>query len=712
MDPIRKRSRTTETGSTTTTQQHHQSNHHLLNEIDKLKTELAQSQSQRKLDKIQFENKAKRHQRHILTLEQDTKDANHLAEEIRSQSEIDLEELVQKRAEAVKDAEDWQRAYWELNDGGTGSEGAGNARSIELENELSLANRKNELMNQKLTALEEEIKLLKRLKDDTRAGSAIAQDTDASSTTDANVNVNANARNTSTPSKNSQGQINQALSPAPPAVLTELNRTRIKLAESERQNRQQMRNIDSLQSQANEMIQYRESSKNLSEKVQRLEMDLKVVRREREALRVVEKRWVEMRKELVKNNLGSEVLEGGATAGAAGDENIPPEIATVVRHFSDLEHQVRELQNSTSSLRGKYEQAQRRIDTLDTENQRLKLESSKFHKEKTAIKDQFSKAEMELRTIQLQEKVWKREAESMRSLLDTYKQMEDKMVKEKGSKGKLGTSVTPPVSDSDASVQGLQLSLSTSKEEIQLLRKQIDQSKIDRDALQTEMVTLKEEHENVRTKFMKLRSALFEEREKAERAEDRAAQAETMAGKGAFEHDTTRVLHLQNNPLTNAIRQKYEKEIEELKTELSELIDVQKGLKIAPITSSKSSDPALDAEKFSKRLKDQFRNQIQLFREGVHIITGYKIDMNVTDPDAPRFTVRSMFAERESDHLNFLWRTDKYGKLQRSMDILDTELAQLLSKEPSFEYVKKFNSIPAFTASVCLSLFEKQTIMS
>ena len=111
-------------------------------------------------------------------------------------------------------------------------------------------------------------------------------------------------------------------------------------------------------------------------------------------------------------------------------------------------------------------------------------------------------------------------------------------------------------------------------------------------------------------------------------------------------------------------------------------------------------------------MKDQFRNQIQLFREGVHIITGYKIDMNVTDPDAPRFTVRSMFAERESDHLNFLWRTDKYGKLQRSMDILDTELAQLLSKEPSFEYVKKFNSIPAFTASVCLSLFEKQTIMS
>ena len=37
---------------------------------------------------------------------------------------------------------------------------------------------------------------------------------------------------------------------------------------------------------------------------------------------------------------------------------------------------------------------------------------------------------MELRTIQKKEKVWKREAEGMRSLLDTYEQMEDNMAKQ------------------------------------------------------------------------------------------------------------------------------------------------------------------------------------------------------------------------------------------------------------------------------------------
>jgi chromosome segregation ATPase len=175
-------------------------------------------------------------------------------------------------------------------------------------------------------------------------------------------------------------------------------------------------------------------------------------------------------------------------------------------------------------------------------------------------------------------------------------------------------------SESDATTQGLQLSLSTAKEEILLLQDQLDVMKSERDIAGQEFGTLKEEHEQIRSKFMKLRDALFQEREKAEKAEDRAEKAETSAGKGIYNQGTTRVLHLQNNPLSFAIREKYENEIKELKSELSEMTSGHQGL--VPMAISKSSDPALDAEKFSKRLKDQFRNHIALFREGVHIITG------------------------------------------------------------------------------------------
>jgi chromosome segregation ATPase len=166
----------------------------------------------------------------------------------------------------------------------------------------------------------------------------------------------------------------------------------------------------------------------------------------------------------------------------------------------------------------------------------------------------------------------------------------------------------------------LQLSLSTAKEEVLLLNGQLDTVKSERHTVGQKLNTLTDEHEQVRSKFLKLRDALFKEREKAEKAEDRAAQAENLAGKGAYNQQTTRVLHMQNNPLSNAVRKKYEMEIEDLESELAEISALHKGS--VPISMAKSSDPALDAEKFSKRLKDQFRNHIALFREGVHIITG------------------------------------------------------------------------------------------
>lgn len=106
-----------------------------------------------------------------------------------------------------------------------------------------------------------------------------------------------------------------------------------------------------------------------------------------------------------------------------------------------------------------------------------------------------------------------------------------------------------------------------------------------------------------------------------------------------------------------------------------------------------------------------FTIQFQLTHFQIKLIVGYKIDMNVSDPETPRFVVRSMFAERETDQLNLLWRKDKHGKPRASMDILDTELAQILSKEPAFEYMKKYKSLPAFTAAVCLQLFENQTMI-
>jgi len=99
--------------------------------------------------------------------------------------------------------------------------------------------------------------------------------------------------------------------------------------------------------------------------------------------------------------------------------------------------------------------------------------------------------------------------------------------------------------------------------------------------------------------------------------------------------------------------------------------------------------------------------KIGRFREGVYLMTGYKIDM-IPGSERPMFKVRSTFAEQEQDHLMFQWPE---GEDVQSLDLLDTELAKLLTKTPSYEYVKRCGSIPTFLASTQLSLFEKQTMM-
>merc|ERR1712038_1606169 len=148
---------------------------------------------------------------------------------------------------------------------------------------------------------------------------------------------------------------------------------------------------------------------------------------------------------------------------------------------------------------------------------------------------------------------------------------------------------------------------------------------------------LQEENNRITKKFGQLRDALYDERSKVEKAEERAIQAELLAGKGSYNPETTKVVRLSDgNPLSNAIKQKYTNEIEALKLALA-----SKEHELAEVTGSNSGSnskvsaliakQSLDAQKLSKRLKESFRKKIGMFREGVYLITGYKIDMDHSD---------------------------------------------------------------------------------
>ena len=121
-----------------------------------------------------------------------------------------------------------------------------------------------------------------------------------------------------------------------------------------------------------------------------------------------------------------------------------------------------------------------------------------------------------------------------------------------------------------ATAQSFEVSYDAAQKQIQVLTQ-------DRDHLAKELETLREEqkeqqkeHARVVEKFGKLREALMVERTKVDEAESRAFKAEALAGKGSFNTEESRVLHLQRNPLTEAIRDRYETEIRALHRQLEE----------------------------------------------------------------------------------------------------------------------------------------------
>jgi mitotic spindle assembly checkpoint protein MAD1 len=118
----------------------------------------------------------------------------------------------------------------------------------------------------------------------------------------------------------------------------------------------------------------------------------------------------------------------------------------------------------------------------------------------------------------------------------------------------------------------------------------------------------------------------------------------------------------------------------------------------------------------NQRLKENLKEQIAFFREGVYLVTGFRVDM-IAGTYRPTFRIRSMYAEQEEDHLLLQWpkkkRTSYDGNDDddrvTSLDILNTPLAKTLSTTQSYAYMTKYRSLPAFPASVQLHLFEQKT---
>lgn len=475
---------------------------------------------------------------------------------------------------------------------------------------------------------------------------------------------------------------------------------RIKIAEVERDNRQLKRQNDDMKERLKEMIQHKERAITSQRRIKQLEKELQSATHHVEEGAATQRRWMEFRNEIVEEGLIEGAAVSSVTNGGGSSSSLPPEISTVVRKFQTLKHKVKDLEEENSRFNQLSEAHLRRCKVLETQLSEKNQSVSQLEKDLGDSRTNIDQLELENRKVLAQEKIWKRETEELRSLLATYDRQE--------------TAQSRMPSKETENVAGLQISLRSARDEIKLLTDTNKNLETKLEEMKSDQNAAKSEHERVLEKFQKLRSALMEERAKAESAEARACQAETLAGKGSYNAETTRVVHLETNPLMEAVREKFQTEIDALKLQLEAAQD-GKGSKSPTVgtTTPASSRGSLgsagtdvDVQKMHTRLKERFRMQIALFREGVYLLTGFKIDMIDADSDSPQFRVRSIYGEREGDHLMFRW-----PKKKQTLEIMGTEMAQLLMSErsPCSVYIRQYNSFPAFLASVTMQLFDQQT---
>ena len=473
------------------------------------------------------------------------------------------------------------------------------------------------------------------------------------------------------------------LEEAPTALLQELNRTRVRLAETERQNRQLLRRYEGLEQRHKQLVQEKEQGQSAQVRVISLESKMRKVQQSYQEAKARLESWTAFGTSLVHELDVADSAEKGP--GTTADDAVPPEVATVMRHFATAQSQLQDLKRECQRREQQVEHMASALVEKESRAQQLLDQVTTVRAQNKDMKAQLDSQTIQIATLTAQQAIAQRELDSLRVLVQTFD----------------GMPLLSPTASNQSEILAspkLQTSLKTMQVRMRSIQDELDLVTRDRDRLASELeaaqAAVKEtqqEHERVLDKFGKLREALQAERAKVAKAEGRAIEAESLAGKGSFNPDMARALHLKETPLVEALRE----ELAVLKRQLE-----AKG-------SAATARTPIDPEKLNQRLKENFKEQISLFREGVYLMTGYKVDM-LPGTDRPTFRVRSVFAEQEEDHLMLKWPKSEPVS---SLDLLGTDFAKALSNTPSYDYMVKFHSLPAFLASVQLSLFERQTLV-
>ena len=300
------------------------------------------------------------------------------------------------------------------------------------------------------------------------------------------------------------GKISDQVSPAPPDVMRELTRLRVKLADEERQNRMLKRKNDELLPKVQSSALSKELSKRSQEKITKLEQQVRSLQQDNETLKIRETQWSDFQNS-VRGLVG---MENTSNSSSHDDEG-PPEVASIIRRMKSLESSVEianqhrlDCENVLKSAR--LEISELKLVQKQHENSQRQLQdlNSLLKKESLDMKDELAKT-------QTSERITKMEASSLRELLETYENMSS-----------TGFNISP--AKSNPTIDGLRVSLKSAQESNTVLKDEVAKANDKIQQMNVEMTKTGDELQRVMEKFSKLRDALMQEKEKVKVAEERA----------------------------------------------------------------------------------------------------------------------------------------------------------------------------------------------
>lgn len=331
---------------------------------------------------------------------------------------------------------------------------------------------------------------------------------------------------------------------------------------------------------------------------------------------------------------------------------------------------------------------QKRLAELEKENTTLKGNASASKSLENQTAQQFAIAEERYRRLKSQCAFLEKQNSSLKSVLQSFADEQDAAVVAQDGEDETAFTerkqlLMAVLKNSDTQWRSVakEMSASPSPAAHSALRRRMAKLEIE----------LKEkDDENVRLKKERLK------------LDEIIGRLEMQVGRGEYNKQTTKVLHMRINPAAKA----KEDETKRLKDEISRLrAEVSNGKKSSDCASS--AEQAANAKlvenlkKKNERLKEVFKNMTSRFKTAVYQLTGWKVDMEMLH--GKPIVLRSIFAEKESDRIEFHMADS--GDIQ----LLETPFARQVD-EKTFFFLTTCKSPPAFLSKLTLELFEKTTM--